>query len=452
MISIENPNILELPDDCLIMVFSQLNFFDLLQVNETCKRFQILSLHNLKTVCNSIRIECTNHIDFAIAAADEQPTEMTLDDLERFFRNFGRYVKSLSFIGGDEVVVDISPVLYLVSEHCCGSVTALSLRNVQIDGAHIEALKDLFERLSDFEVIKALNHATLEKCIKYARNVKRLTIVGYHKDQLLLKIHSTLVEFFYDFVYIEIGHLRMFFQNHPNLTALKVLRVFTLTTELLHYLQNIRKLSINMKCVCDDSSKNNLIGLFQLKHVQQLELILSKNIGDLLGNVAGMPVTEIEVLALKARQIRDACDLLQAFTFINLKKLVICFNWNINPCGDMQPDEICWISKRLCNVEELHFINFTRDFFNKFVVQFVKYASKLKILVLSPKTPIDIRTGDLGSLAEVQQNKNARLTVKHEDGVNEAVKMFRSRESESGTNLSFENIGCYDYEFKYLND
>lgn len=445
-------NILELPDDCLIMIFNQLNFPDLLQAQETCKRFQALSLYSFKAICHSIKIQCIDDSTFVVTASGkrENRQKMTYDAIKDFLKHFGMHITSLSVIGIDEV--DITSILDLVKIHCPNNLESLNLQNVQIDIMQLENFKCLFEQLDEFGVIKALNPSTLEKCIKYSRNVRRLKIIGYHKDQLLLKIHSKLEEFFYDFVYIEMGHLRMFLQNYPNLKSIKVLRVFTLTTELLNYLKNIIKLSINMKCVCDNSQNNNLVGLFQLKQLKQLELISGKNITDLLLNITSSPVTKIEVLALKARQIRDACDLLRTFEFTNLTKLVICFYWNIDPCGDIGPAEISLIMKRLDSIKELHFINFTRDFFNKFVLQFVKYTQNLSILVLSPKTAIDLRVEDLCSLVDIQKTKNFRLTVEHEDVINDAVKIFSRKQNCISANLKFKNIDDCNYEFKYLND
>lgn len=424
MSTISNRNLLHLPDECLIDIFSYLSLFDLIHVHSTCKRFQAIFIEKYSKNVEKIEIKCNTITDYELILVTKYGNEQQVilrPDLDDLFKTCGIYIRTI-----------------ILNENNESDLTETS---------------EISSRRNHRYLLLLPSNSSIIHHINLLKNLKSLTINGFRKYELLPKIiNSKLEEFYYNICYDEIPDLITFLQNNPNLKTLKTLQMSSLTTELLDYFKNIEKISINMGRLNDDKTET-MTQVFQLQQLKQLELISYKSTEHLIKMIkdaVSHPELEIEVLALKLSSFRTVISLLNTYSFPFLKKLVLCNDFLLDGSADVDPDDISVIGDWLVNIEELHFIDFTRDFFNKFILQYVNYAIDVKTLVLLPKTARDIRSDDLCRLAEVQMIKRMKLRVEYENCLSRTIKMLEKTQSNGIAEeyLEFVNIRTYDYEFK----
>lgn len=374
--------ILDLPDDCLIPIFENLSFSDLLSVFESHKYFQVAAKQSFSLNYKTIRIQqYRSRNDYIINESSELVNRLNLTNI---FETFGTCIKSLQL--QSNLGSNMTSLLYLVNNYCSESLKRLSLNCSMIDGRKINDFIDLFKHLEALEVVSGIDNDTFEKILIYCENLRDLivNVENLRLESFLPKIHSKLERIFYRLNKRDISMQNVinFLQRHPNLKVLNISKLFLATSECLNYLANVELLRVDLRSKHADLSRTDWNRLFQLEHLKRLDLFFNQDISDSLMKVPSKPPSNLEILALNVNYLKNVFDLLDTFTFNNLKILTIsCLSSEKKYFGVIDPIVIKSVIKKLPNLEEIQFFYFRDEAFEN-LLQIVKASNSLKTVVL----------------------------------------------------------------------
>lgn len=403
------PNLTDLSDEILFEIFKNLPIYDLMSILNTCKRVRRVVDYCISTNHKNIQIDISEYSLLYINCDLHHP--ISKNRLVTFFTNFGKYLKTLEIRDGDGES-DLTWILHLVNRFCSKNLKSLVLENGSVDVGQSDQFSDLFKNLKKFHSKCVKN---IEKCLNCCENLVELSVqtAKATNNSLLANTYPELERIVYDFneSTVEPEEVLEFLKNHSKLKLIKLSNLLPPTARYLKHIKNVETLFIDVGAMAIiDSNTIDWIQLFQLDNLKQLELKLTRDtIHSSLGTVIANPSTKIETLALKVFHLNDVLDLLQAFTYENLKKLVVSSYLFTKMWYRSNAELTDSYTKALENIEELHFLDFSENFFNEFVLPLVKNAGILKRLLLEPKQPLTFVS--LRKLAGIQTDKQDKLIV-----------------------------------------
>lgn len=413
-----NLNILDLPDDCLILTYKKLCFPDLLSIHKSCKYFHNAVESTFLINHKVMDITCWNYSDtYSIRTTyDCSNAIVNLNDMAKIFRIFGRWITSLTISGANEHFfgTDVSQILCLLNEYSKGKLKCLSLENVTLNADRIDNFADLLRQLEMIRVKNIFSSLALEKCINYCENLKDLVIIADKKIEysfLLSPPKSKLERIVYQCISnnMETDDIIQLVQRCPNLNTVRISGTFIPASDNLKYLKNVQTLSIDLRNA-PDLEQLDWTGLFQLDKLKRLEIDLGENVSEtLLSKVTPKPSTDLQTLVLRVSCFNDVINFLKTFTYHKLTTLILNCD-RVIEVPDVQPNVIKTFAKNLNQLNEVHFIHLPMDGFN-YVLQLLENAQYLSSLTLSTKVYEKFSTVDLLRLIDVQRSRSTHLTV-----------------------------------------
>lgn len=464
---IEDKHILDLPDDCLIPIFRPLQVTDLLSVHKTCEKFQTPARHAFIASHTSLEIVQLDRDWFSIKTGSKTGCgHGDFGDVKKLLQIFGKCIRVLKIIRQcNDWTGDVRPVLQLL-DTCCGEKLK-SLALIEVSAYEIGDVSKVFRHLRNLELEDFRDSSTssgVEKCLRLSENLMTFSITQYNSlpGSVLLRLNHQLEHISCNFMDNNLteADLNHFLREHPNLKTIKFLPTFIPTVQCLSHLSNVETLYVNVESLTRaDLHQIDWTGLFQLPNLQYLEVKLFRSVGESLATHAMQTstpiITYICSLILNAFHFKDICDTLAAFQYERLQKLVIPFYGGLTTIGaTMRPKLINAFASNLKNVKELHFLNFTRDFFNSFILEFVKIIDCLEMLFLTPAFLDTLGVEDILNLAAVQQAKGKELVVRYDESMRIKIEgilpTYRAEAPADLNVLKFQYFKNKIYEFRHL--
>lgn len=401
-------SILDLPEDCLIPIFMNLPIFDLLSVYESQKYFHEAAKHSFSLKYKRLCVK--QYRQYTVYNINDTMSFMDRLSLAKLFETFGSCMKSLQL--QSNLTTNMTSLLRLVNDCCAGSVKRLSINCSSIEGRKIIAFTNLYKHLETLEVVSGFDTATFERILIKCENLKDLIInvECLRPESFLPRIHSTLERIFFRMNKQLISHQTAlsFILNHPNLKTLYISKVFVATNQCLDYLDNIEVLRVDMRATPRTLLDVSWRQLFQLVNLKHLDLVSNADIGRTLPNFTLKPVTKVEILALSFNYLKNVFEILDAFTFTNLKILIIsCQSTEERYFEGINPLFVINVIKQLPNLEEVQFFYFPRNAFVN-LMHIVEASDSLKTIVLLQR---DINDDDKTQLMELLDTKKRLLQL-----------------------------------------
>lgn len=458
---ISDTNILDLSNDCLIIIANELCPMDLFAFHKSHENFHSATEYSFATNHKTIEIKYLGD-EFLIKSSKKPQccNERYCDAMlvSNFIQLLGKYVRAITL--SSESNEKITWILGLLNDCCSANLKCLSLKDVKVDETKLHQFGTLFKLLETFEVDEGLSNGGLERCLANCENLKDFSLITDEDISLriLYRINFKLEKIFYQFrcFTIDIDDGYNFLRQHPNLRSIKIAEMFYPTKDCIKYLTKLETLLIDSRMVLLDGFYD-WQGLFQLQNLKHLEVILTDYLNGSLLKVKSKPTTDIETLALKSDYLEDVFQLLQIFTFENLQRLIIYYT-NYGYYTDIMaeaPKPVLDFASNLIKVEELHFMNFSQEIFRHFILEFVRCAPCLQTLVLFPAPGTELEIDDMLHLAQAKQLKNSLLTVKYEYKmealVSEVFELNESDKHEILDFLRFNDVNEEKYEFEHFN-
>lgn len=448
--SSEDIQLIDLPDECLSMIFDNLCFLDLHSVFQTCRRFGPSAVYSTRSANKAVRIASTpKDRGHYYVEVDQSPfgwRAQNFSDLKNLFENLGDCIRSLELFAGN--ASDMTQILLLANQYCGVNLKSLSLELVVLGENRIDDFANVFKHLETLRLENTtisdtvifmrtyktiLQNAALRKCLGYCQNLKELTVLGTIFDG---------------------EDTRILLELHPKLKSIKVPGIFLPIPQYLNHLSSSETLLVDLKTMpLTTLQQIDWTKLFQLENLSHLELMLKKTtpLTDLSLRLPENPSTNIQTLVLKTYHFNDVYDILTSFTYTNLKKLVIYFDYRCLKSGHNQkPPESQQLIRNLRNVEDLQLIMFTRGMLNDWIGALVRNTPNLKRLTLLPLIGMQISLDDVGQLVEIQKVKNRLLKVYHESSMWRTYQEILKSNDGGIDKIEFNTINQLKYEFSYL--
>lgn len=414
--------ITDLPDDCLIKIFNFISMTDLLAMYKTHSQFESPAIKSFSNNFKHLQLEPISG-NKAYLYPQYKRTFCSISSFKNYgaeiFEVFGSAIQSLKIMSMCWHKIDTTEILSILNEHNSPHFKCLHLSGVTIDDTKIASLRNVFRYLEEFRVEKSLSNTALERCINSCNNLKSLSVIGrkniYHS--MLPRHCPQLEKIFYASRRnkLKLTNLGEFLQRCSNLKFIKIRKMFTPTMECLKYLENVEMLSVDLRSVnLEDLKQVDFKDLLQLRSLKRLELFSYENIAVAIKQGERVN-TNIEELALNIWSMDDACCILNAFTYTNLKKLSIAYlSENVWGNDNFTSAVIEGFSQNLDNLEEIQLSNFSEQFEN--LILFVKYARHVKRLILLPKKRgIAFSVQQIVCIHQAQRPKQTQLTIIYDD-------------------------------------
>lgn len=207
-------HILELlSNDCIQLIFRKLNsIHDILNVAETCTRFQQNAIECFRYNCIDIHDETTINSSISITCKKYDIVEkFTVEKLSSLFTNFGHLIQSLKF---EHIKAKRNNEIIQMIANCCGkTLKELTLNQINFDG----------NALASFHALKKL----VQQTCKFTN----------------FTVHSNLE-------YLEIcnseGPLNWIERSFPKLSELKLARHFSITDTILEKFMVVNPQLVNL--------------------------------------------------------------------------------------------------------------------------------------------------------------------------------------------------------------
>lgn len=412
--------ILDLPDDCLIHIFSKIDFQSLLATHRSTVHFQRAAeylfwqkFHRIEVAHEGVNCFTVEPITDGFVDTSKIKI-ISYDDVVRIFKTCGKYMSTLNICGqskGDQS--DWLPIFYLAIQFCSERLKSLGLmripaiKRLDLNEFHaflgqLESLR--FDNSREYRA-KAPEFSSIEDFINLCGNIKNLSISGYKCGYgvFLRRIPATVQNFSVRFESCDVKteSVHEFLKQHQNLKVMKFTNLCMVKKDYLDHLDNVKALRIENY---DLEPMSDSTRLFQLKSLKHLQLHLSTYYSPFFSPMAILspspkPITHLESLAIEAHPYKELLYVLSSFTFTNLKRLIILGSERKSPA---QPVLIA--PENFQNLEELCFRYFTMDI----VEEFVRQARSLKLLRLYYSR---FTLHDIIQLAKIQQVKGTVLTV-----------------------------------------
>lgn len=159
----EAMHILQLNDDCLMLIFDQLDIMDLISLAKTCDRFS--------TIVDGI-FKRYKSFDFDHAMRDK--TFLTMLDAKTVFTEVGSFMRSLSI----SQKRFLRPGLRILKSipRFCSNLTELEIRDFTLNSITLNILETVFKQLEGLSLISCGIGDSIEPNLSKARSLQRLDL------------------------------------------------------------------------------------------------------------------------------------------------------------------------------------------------------------------------------------------------------------------------------------
>lgn len=454
------PNILELPNEILANIFQRLPVLDLLSVHQSCERFQPVTEYSFSKIYKeALLCLLRNNCTFTPADPDRLSylQKCNFDEIEKILEFFGHRIKSLLIWNGAyKGQFEVTPVLKLLNTYAAENLKYLGFTNkLHVDIDRLDDFRKLFGQLEKLVVKNCFNNVQRKELLKRCPNLKELSIETSNTidKSVLLNITTKIEKIFYKYA-IKKGTVSSedsceFVRTHPNLKSLEIRGMYSIESNELKYFEKLESLLIDTR-YAKGRVKIDWTDLFQLRSLKQFKVFSGHKDFDNLLYLKSKPKTNIKVFALNIDDFKDACHVLNALTFSNLKKVLLSARSYIRrtdylglKAAEMQVKSL---ATNLIDVEELYFMGLDHEFM-PLICFFVKYFKNLKIVVLDTEKP---KIEYLTQIADAQRNKIDKLVVKHTGKLGKKMKQMITAEREKFSVLDV--IRCKSVDYNYFNE
>lgn len=406
-----------LNNDCLIKIFEYLPLCDLCSVAEVCTMFQSCAVNvfasNFSNFDVNILMETDHNRDEYYEhifddSEEEDDENFPMESVEKVFRNFGSYIRSIHLDQEDFNESQGDQILKFMAQ-CCSNKNAeldkLALHDVTISSNLVESLQPLFARLkfldisggtydyrnaSLFSICSQLTELVLEEvnfgnCFKQKyENLERISLVD---------IRETYAGAFNDFA-----------RMNPQLKSLTITDTDVPSTELSSHFYSVisslseleeLKLHTNKKILYNDVVKD-LNHLAQLKNLKLFSFnCLWLPVGQLFNNFAehNVPIEDLDLRNLS----------LASNIATGLSKLTQMKNIRFYDC-ETKPGQLPIAVEGMLHLEKLHLCNFEHVTVED-VKGVVQNARALKELKLFHQNDIVIGEKDFNEIGQLIKNR-----------------------------------------------
>lgn len=156
-------NILQLNDDCLIMICDYLELMDLLALKKTCSRFENISCEVFKR--------------YKVLDFDLDPSEkkyLTMLDAKNILTEIGGYIEHL-FISRERFLKSGMRILHLIPRYC-PNLTDLDINDFKLKGSILKGFDEVFKSLKGLSLADCSIDDTVGKSLIHATNLQRLNL------------------------------------------------------------------------------------------------------------------------------------------------------------------------------------------------------------------------------------------------------------------------------------
>lgn len=334
-----NSNILNvLNNDCLVTVFKKLEVFDLLNVAETCVRFN----HQAK---EAFRLK------FKHLGLQPRPIDGVLN-------NFGSLLQSLEIACGNINTLQ-------TIDRQCKQLKSLTLfttncnwTDVRLIFGRLETLKLNRCELNNFssiDLILQIKHLELDEC---EFGPRQLFFGPYHAKQFR---HNTLHRWFTMCPLLEKLSLR----NHQSKFNSTIFRLID------ENLNNLNSLEIDEQFGLRNGFQNDVLSIGNLRSLTTLVLNFNElSVAPLANALAANKIPIEHFKIIKSQFDNDAVESVTQLERLKILELVWCINWS--------EDHVILLAQELSNLEELQlYSNQHIGYDTNRLKQLIKYANKL---------------------------------------------------------------------------
>ncbi|XP_058832873.1 uncharacterized protein LOC131690834 isoform X2 [Topomyia yanbarensis] len=159
----EEMNILHLNDDCLMMIFDQLDLQDLIALRKTCSRFDGIACNIFKRY---------KLFDFDIELIEKK--YLTMLDAKTLLSEVGSFIHHLS-IARDRFSKPGARILNLIPRHC-PNLTELEIHDFKLTPKALKNLEVVFKSLVGLTLIDCGIDDKIDRSLKYAKKLQRLDL------------------------------------------------------------------------------------------------------------------------------------------------------------------------------------------------------------------------------------------------------------------------------------
>lgn len=393
---------LDLNDDCLIDVFSYLNFNDLVSVNQTCIRFQPLSEHVFRKKHTAINLTDTPIDDYS--NVDE--SSFTLLQIRNLFVSFGPQIQKLKVASNSFKQENRYRVLDLLIRSCT-SLRVLCLTGFYIKESLYKINTTFFSHLEDLSLTLCEVCDSIKRVFSQCHELRKLTI---QSDSNLTgsciaisfpRLESMKLVMNSD---IETRHLNTFIKLNLQLTSLKIIHcrncIFDdIFPKIATFLPNLEVLNIEIEFFHDFN--HNIMHLLQLNHLRELQLNCSRySVSAFVEALAAKQ--QIEVLHLSDGLLND--NLIDAITKCKkLTSLKLCSMPNVHNRF------LSELARNLPLLNDFH-VSKCQLLTSSGVIQFVGFAERLQTLNIA-NSSVEIDDKFFLSLEQIYKTRGRRLTL-----------------------------------------
>ncbi|XP_055530252.1 uncharacterized protein LOC129721561 isoform X2 [Wyeomyia smithii] len=362
----ETFNILQLDDDCLMLIFDQLEIMDLISLEKTCDRFGSV-VHDI--------YKRYKVFDFDHALTDK--AFLTMLDAKTVLTEVGAFMRSLS-ISQKRFLRPGLRVLKLIPR-CCSNLTELEIRDFTLNSITLNNLEAVFKNLEGLSLINCGISDSIEPNLSRAKNLQRLDL------SLNSEITGNCLKGVKNLKYINLDSCQniqgkpfsAFAAKNKTLEYLNINYCSRLTSEAIKSIvNNMTELS---HLVCNNSYDNvepaSMVLLASLPKLKKLQLRFnrtSRPIDRILQNLVEFNQLEHLDLSDGTFTVVDY-DLLCGLTQLAELKL----NYRL----DFTDQHLAKLGAK-CNFVELHIAGCTGVSDNQ-LLEFIKMNPRLKLLDIS---------------------------------------------------------------------
>lgn len=159
----DDMSILQLNDDCLLLICDYLELMDLLALKKTCTRFDNISCEFFK----QYRI-----LDFDIDPSDKK--FLTMLDAKNILSEIGSYIEYL-LISGDRFMRSGVRILSMIPRYC-PNLKDLDINDFSLNSKMLRGFEEVFKSLDGLSLSSCSLDDGIEKSLKHAKKLQRLDL------------------------------------------------------------------------------------------------------------------------------------------------------------------------------------------------------------------------------------------------------------------------------------
>lgn len=390
----------DLNDYCLMELFDYLNVIDLGAMAQTCVRFQYIAQNVFRTKHGKLDFD-----DVVLIKTDDSQMPLTLYKTRNILKSFGQYINTINISAQQFLTKDKGRITDMVLRFC-PNLQSLRLHAFFFTRTNLIAFNNLFSKLTDLTLDECdiAGDSRMQRLMEKCKNLVSLKLasVGQLCDLCIDVVYPRLESLTVASLYTDEDLLYNFFEKHPNLKTLKVIRWGYLSDAVLPkiatHLKKLESLSITLNGF--DAFVQNVDWLLQLDHLRELKFNCS--LYSIAGFVAKLSAQNtIETLhitdGLLNEQLIDAlCDC-KRLKSLKLSSMPNVHNRFLEKLG-----------KNLPELTEFHLTR-CQTINGDGLVDLIRHAKKLERIYMS-KTTIIINDDTFLTIVELCRNREP-LTI-----------------------------------------